>query len=370
MPGGHVADADAPGEGRAVAGEGRLPAFPAVDLDGSSGRRDAAGGDLEADELAAHALLLDAEQRVAPDEVALVEPDRLVEARLEGIGALVDVARIDVVDLLETEHADRLVAAELEAVVPAGGDDGVVHRVGVARIVDDLVAELAGDAETRDDAVDASDLRLDEAEIGQRLVRDVGLGDLLKDVAGLRPLDLDDRGAAGQVLDLDVHAADVPAHPSRRLADVEGRRRQQIVVGRQAEHDEVVDDSAVLVEQARIEAAPGFGFDVVGADLLHGVVRLRPPEMELAHLMAVEEHGGRAARLHFVLHGGEGLRHLPAGEVEEAVGPVGDVLAVVRRTFQYPGHRMVLGLAVQRSSRRGMFDPRCHFSKWFLCVWM
>ena len=64
-----------------------------------------------------------------------------------------------------------------------GLEDGVVHGVGVARVVDDLVAELPGHPKARDQAVDAGDLALDETEVGQRFVGNIDVGDLFQDAA-------------------------------------------------------------------------------------------------------------------------------------------------------------------------------------------
>ena len=110
------------------------------------------------------------EERGAADEVALVGLHHPAEARLDGVGRLVDLARINMVNLLEAENSHRLAAAQFEPVILSAFDEGVVHRPCITRIVNNFVPEFSGNAETGDDGVYPGNLRLDTAEIGKGLV--------------------------------------------------------------------------------------------------------------------------------------------------------------------------------------------------------
>src|SRR4051812_21825396 len=93
---GHVAETDVLAQGRrgAAAGDHAHARARGVE-DGVAVARDAAAHHLEADHLAGGAFLLDALQRGAADEVALVELDHPAEAGLDGVGGLVDVVAIE-----------------------------------------------------------------------------------------------------------------------------------------------------------------------------------------------------------------------------------------------------------------------------------
>ena len=104
------------------------------------------------------------------------------------------------------------------------------------------------------------------------------------------------------------------------------------MVGRQTEHHEVVEDSALLGAQARVDEHAGLRLrDIVDAKLLHGLERVGALDVQFAHGVTVEQYRIVTARARLLLERGEMGRHLPAGEIEERLGAVRHVLAEMRR---------------------------------------
>ena len=136
--------------------------------------------------------------------------------------------------------------------------------------------------------------------------------------AGVRALDREHRVAVGDVADGDVELAAPAPEPGevgfvvRRVGD------DQVAVAAEPVGEEVVEDAALLVAQARVlGAADGDRGDVVGEDPLEEGERARPLDLDLAHVGDVE-HPGVGPDRGVLLDDPVVLnRHLPAGERDE-----------------------------------------------------
>jgi hypothetical protein len=276
---------------------------------------DAAAGHLEADHLARGARGLAREQRLAADEVALLELDRPAEPGLERVGGLVDLVAVEREARLEPERvagaepdgldAGRL--AEAQELAPDGG-----RVVPGAEELEAVFARVARAGRRHRHARDGERPETEALGLGHgrgrlgpgRRENGRRLGALERDEAGLV-------GGVAQVAVVFAEARQVRAD----LVAVRGVADDENAVGRVPVDDEIVDHRAALVAEQRVERAAVFeAADVVG----HQVVGDRPGvlagEPELAHVADVEEP--RRAPHGEVLVDDPGVldRHLPAGE--------------------------------------------------------
>src|SRR6266550_4732164 len=97
----------------------------------------------QARERTADALLALAQQRIATEEVTLVEADEALEARLEGRVVGRDVDAPQTVGLLEPQRVERAVAEVHEPQRLAGFEQEVVQDALVLERMVELEAELA-----------------------------------------------------------------------------------------------------------------------------------------------------------------------------------------------------------------------------------
>jgi hypothetical protein len=120
-------------------------------------------------------------------------------------------------------------------------------------------------------------------------------------------------------------------HPDHVLVRGAGIDHDAVALGAEVIHDQVVDHAAGLVEHAGIQRLAGHGElgHVVGQQVAQVVARLRPGEVERAHVRDVE-HAGVAAHdmvfldLRAVVDG-----HFPAGEIDH-LGAGGEMGVVER----------------------------------------
>ena len=154
--------------------------------------------------------------------------------------------------------------------------------------------------------------------VGEPVIADggqIGGGELLQRGARVRTLDGDLRVVVARQADLGVEVV-VRPDVLEILLLVGGVDAQEIVVVGDFVDQHVVDESAVLVEQARIldlaglEAAGGVGGDVIGQPQ-----RLRAGDVDLAHVADIENtHAAAHGEVFFdqrgILHG-----HVPAAEI-------------------------------------------------------
>ena len=166
-------------------------------------------GEHEAAEAALRLLLR--EQRLAADEVALVELDREPEPRLERRVVGRDVGAPDAVALLEPQRVDRPVAARDEAEIASRLPDRIPEREPELGRAVELPAELADVGDAQREARHGAD-----GELARPHVREVERRrrQRLEDLAGLRAPEAEAGVRRGDVLD--GHALRARARGSRR----------------------------------------------------------------------------------------------------------------------------------------------------------
>ena len=92
----------------------------------------------------------------------------------------------------------------------------------------------------------------------------------------------------------------------------------QVAVAAEPVGEEVVEDAAVLVAEARVLGAADLDLgDVVGEHPLQERERARPLDLDLAHVRDVEHPGVGPHRRVLLADPLVGDRHLPAGEGNE-----------------------------------------------------
>jgi len=112
-----------------------------------------------------------AKQRLAAEELALVELDREAEARLERVLVGRDVGAPDAVALLQPQRVDRAVAAGDEAVLGAGAPHGPPQRGPELGRAVELPAELADVRHPQRAHRHVSDVDVAPAHVGERARR-------------------------------------------------------------------------------------------------------------------------------------------------------------------------------------------------------
>ena len=141
------------------------------------------------------------EQRLAADEVALVELDGEAEPGLERRVVGRDVGAPDAVALLEPQRVDRLVAAGDEAVLAARLPDRVPEREPELRRAVELPAELADVGDAQREARHRADRELARAHVREVERR---RRQRLQDLARLRPPEAEAGVGGGDVVDGDA----------------------------------------------------------------------------------------------------------------------------------------------------------------------
>ena len=185
--------------------------------------------------------------------VVLLGGDRVHGARVLGLDQ--DQAGLDPGDV---HRADP---HRVDAVGPAGGEDGVPDGQGPLRGDPELVAAIARVAGPRDAHVDAGDLRPPMPEVPDP--GPVLAGRRLEHLPAELALERERAERLADVLDLDVQARGVQQEPA--VAGI-GRGHAVLVVG-EPRHGAVVQDLAVLVAPGRVQHLIDLqGGDVAGHD--------------------------------------------------------------------------------------------------------
>src|SRR4029453_2487862 len=135
---------------------------------------------------------------------------------------------------------------------------------------------------------------------------------------GLRPLQRQERGLCA-----DVAHRHAVACVTRDPGEVGGRIRcihdQHEAVGREPEHDQVVQHTARVVAENRVlPVTVAETADVVHGQLLAQRRRSLPAQLDLAHVAHVEQAAVRPHGAMLVERPGVGDRHVPAGELHDA----------------------------------------------------
>ena len=277
-----------------------------------------------------------------PTNVPLGGLHHPAEPRLERIRGLVDVVAVERVLHLEPERVPGAETDGRRAVRLALGQEALPHRLGAGRRQVQLEPVLPGVARARDDARHARHPATAEVVVADR--RDVHVGQAPHQPLGVRPLDGDQPRLLAHVLR--VH----PAAPSPRwradprpvLVDVGGVHRHHVVVVGEPVQRQVVHDPAVLVAEERVlDLTHLERRDVVRREPLERRERIRPAELELAHVAHVEAAHGAPDRA-MLLHDARVLDgHVPAAEGDHP-GAQAHVGGMERSAFQRGlglGHR-------------------------------
>ena len=97
-----------------------------------------------------------------------------------------DVGRVVAVAFLQAQRIEHLVAADLNAEFLAGCHERIPDQLGTLRGDIQLPTQLANVADTLRPDVGAIDVDHAGVQVREALIRDIGRGDLLQDLAGLR----------------------------------------------------------------------------------------------------------------------------------------------------------------------------------------
>src|SRR5690348_980439 len=146
---------------------------PASGCDGGAVAGDVAGLHLETDQPAAWALGLDFQERLATDELALLELDGPAETRFVGVDGLVHVVAPEAKRGLKPRRVARAQARGQDTLAGAALEDGVPNLADELALDHDLEAVLPGVPRARDDRGDAGDVATAKSEVGQ-VVEPVG----------------------------------------------------------------------------------------------------------------------------------------------------------------------------------------------------
>ena len=254
---------------------------------------------LQANHAAAHALGLDARERVPADEIR-IELHHPADAGFVRIGRGVHVIAIEQVARFRPQAFARRNTVLHDAKRPARQQQLIPDPRGEIACNHDFVAALAGVAGAADQArylaVPGPDCGLREPIIAQR--GQVRPRDPLQHLPRIRPLQRHQRGVGRDVLHLHVHALGMAQHPLVVLVDLGYVDDPDEVVGREAVADEIVDDVALGVAQRRIQGLVDRELGgVVGDQFLHQCQGVRPAELEFAHVRHIAQGNALARRL-------------------------------------------------------------------------
>jgi len=241
-------------------------------------------------QLALNSLGVDPEQRLAPDELALLQAHAEPEPRFvrvlgrREIGAPVPVA------LLEPQRVDGLVADGLDPERPAGGQQRVPHADRMLVVDVQLPAELADVRHPLSADRDAGDLDLSRRHIRKRGVRHVARRDGLEHAPRVGTPDADAGELVGHVAH--VHAPvgrQVHQDPAEIARDEVAAGRHAEAIGAPARDGQVALDPAARVEELRVDHAPDRTVHLVVGQTLQERQRTGPAHVELAERGEVEE---------------------------------------------------------------------------------
>src|SRR5579883_40610 len=316
-PGGReIAETDVPAEGRGRPAAGDPAGGLAIEEHFVAIAADAAAAHLEADELARNAGLLLLHEGVAAEEIAFVELDDPIEAGFERRDGRVDLVAVERHFGFEPEGVARAETARADAELLAGAQNLVPYAFGFGGRDIELEAVLAGIAGAGDAGGDAAGFA-----IGEPVVFDGGEVDgrqLLQRGAGAGALDGELRVAIGGELDGCVEAI-VRADVLEVLVLIAGVDAEEEVIAGDLVDEDVVDEAAVLVEEAGVVGLSGFELvDRVGGEEIGEARGFRAADLDFAHVADVEYANAGADGVVLlddagVLHG-----HIPAAEIDHS----------------------------------------------------
>ena len=194
---------------------------------------------------------------------------------------------------------------------------------------------------------------------GERLVGEIRIGDLLKDLARIRARDVDHTQGVGEVDDMVVPAvvAGVIAEPLRGFAGAGGGGGEVVIVFRDFHHDAVVDHASVLVAHGRV-----FDFTrrhlghVADVDALQHLEGVGPVEAELAQGGAVE-HPHVVAHVEDLFAAAEVLREI-ARPLPHADAAEHSAVALLQLVERRALAHVVMGPGIGGEQRRHQGHPR------------
>jgi len=228
-------------------------------------------------------VVADLEQRLAADEVSLVEPDPAIEADMERRAALVHVDAMRRIGLFEPEREHGKDAIRLQAEIAANAHQHVPDGGRFVGGHEQLEAEFAGDAGARD-----QHLRLADAPGGERPapqpVEICIRNKRLEEFARARALYGREGDGRCDVGDIGPAPGRVMLQPGQHLQAIDRASHQHEVLGRQPKHGEVVHDAAIVAADGGIAHLAGLhGGGVVDNDVVDQRLGVRPLDVHLAH---------------------------------------------------------------------------------------
>jgi hypothetical protein len=295
------------GSPRVVAGQHGIPVA-----------RDPPPRDLQPDEPLLRTVLRDPRQRLAPHEVArLLQLHDAPEAGVEGVGVAIELVAVERHPGLEAERVARPQPGGHDTGIPAGGGERLPDLGAAPPVHEHLEAVLAGVARPRDERRHARDLALGDGVVLEPVQVDVG--QRRQDLRGAGPLDRDQRGGQGPVVEDGLPAIEPMGQLVRHHRGVAGVRDHQEPLRPEPVDDQVVDHAAVGGDDHRVLGAthgerPGVR-DQGRGQRITGVVAL---DEQLAHVRQVEQRGALPDRLVLLQDPGVLDRHEPAAELDEA----------------------------------------------------
>src|SRR5215468_10215769 len=123
------------------------------------------------------------ESRGTPDEVSLGEIHEAAEPRLMRAVDRAVLARPGTEALLDAHRIERAAPEEPQPLLPSGRAQQIVECALVFTRHPDLVAELAGEADTADECRDHADIHLPEGEEWKCAAREIAAGEALQQLA-------------------------------------------------------------------------------------------------------------------------------------------------------------------------------------------
>ena len=193
----------------------------------------------------------------------------------------------------EQQRVARAEAAGDQIARAARFDDRLPDAIRRLRRHEDLEAVLARVSGSRNRRADARDLAVREPVVLDGA--EVDAGQRLKNAERFRTLHGDERVSRARV---DGHGIarrlDLARDPRVVLPDVAGVDHEQEMIGREAIHEQVVDERAGRRHQAGVlRLTDGEPAGVVRRNALHGRQRVLAGDLDLAHVADVEEAGAR-----------------------------------------------------------------------------
>ena len=230
------------------------------------------------------------DERVPPDEVALVELDREAETGLERRLLGRDVRAPHAVALLEPERVDRLVAAGDEPVLPTRLPERVPEGETELDRAVQLPAELAHVGDAQREAGHAPDRELLRGHVRERVVRKVGRGERLQDLASAGPPEAEAGERGGDVRDVDgAVIRHVLSEPREVVLAERGPGDDPEPILLESRDGEVALDSSARVEHLGVGDPPHSAGDAVRGQSLEELGGSLTAHLELRERGLVEE---------------------------------------------------------------------------------